>query len=157
QQALNDLREQGWNVRIAIADTASAAWALAHFATTPLARWGEGSNRLLALSIAALRLPDEITQTLAELGIDRIGQLEELPRPSIADRFGALVVERLDQIFGRLPESLVPHRSLPDVEANCSFEYPLERHESVCRALEKLLEQIEEMLRKRQAGARCLE
>ncbi|MBI3408394.1 MAG: DNA polymerase Y family protein [Planctomycetes bacterium] len=170
QQALDELRAQGWHARSAIAGTMNAAWALAHYQDW---RAGSVSDRrnsdglppvanapgspCKSLPIAALRLPDETIQILADLGIERIGQLVELPRPSIADRFGALVVERLDQMFGQLPESIVPHRSLPDVEASCSFEYPVERHEAVCRALEKLLEQIEEMLQKRHVGARCLE
>src|SRR5262249_46896874 len=104
QQALDELREQGWNARIVIAGTASAAWALAHFTPPhpqPLSPEGRGERapftfrarmtpreretqaELLELPIAALRLPDEIAQTLAELGIERISQLAELPRPSI--------------------------------------------------------------------------
>lgn len=158
QQAVRELREQGWSARVAIADTVGAAWALAHavpsWCVTPP---GETEKTLSPLPLAALRLPAETMQTLAELGIERIGQLASLPRASVPGRFGVLALQRLDQALGRLLEPIVPHQPLAEVQVSCSFAYPTDRRDALNHALDKLFERIEATLRRRNRGARRLE
>ena len=60
-----------------------------------------------SLPLHALRLPDEILQTLHHLGLETIGQLRKLSRESLPSRFGPILLRRLDQLDGRLPEPLV--------------------------------------------------
>ncbi|MCA1605868.1 MAG: DNA polymerase Y family protein, partial [Acidobacteria bacterium] len=109
QRALGELHEQHWQARAALADTIGAAWALAHhvrsWVVTPP---GEAAQALLPLPVTALRLPDEVLETLAELGIERIGQLQTLPRSGLPGRLGPLVLARLDQALGRQPKLIVP-------------------------------------------------
>jgi protein ImuB len=158
QRAMRELKEQGWWPRIAVADTIGAAWALAHHGNTPcLAAPGEAEKLLLPLSVAALRLPAEILDLLGKLGMRWIHQLIALPRSSIPARFGAIVLRRLDQAFGRTPEVLVPHRVLPEVEVGFVFEFPTNRLEVLFRILEQLIGRIQETLQKRNQGARQLE
>src|SRR5258708_6136566 len=52
---------------------------------------------LHALPISALRLSASTVALLELLGIERIGQLAELPRDQLAERFGPEVGLRLDQ------------------------------------------------------------
>src|SRR5205823_3979279 len=50
------------------------------------------SAALSPLPVVALRLPDKILDTLRELGIRQIGQLQQLPRSSLPARFGPCVL-----------------------------------------------------------------
>jgi protein ImuB len=192
---------QGLEVRLAIADTLGAAWALAHFevpgtqeetpypanetsssqvanevpaslpaenmapdhlpgrvsnhrpgavfqAPRPLLVFVGGSAScippaaLLRLPVAALRLPEVTIALLHELGLTTIGQLTELPRPGLAARLGALVLERLDQALGLRPEAIVSHRAPPPAAARWSAESPVERLEILEAATRRLLEQL---------------
>lgn len=104
-------------VRIAIAPTAAAAWALSHFSPSPLAgeggsgrrlRKGEGASRfvhapspqplsregerelvatLAPLHVSALRLDADTVRTLERLGLKSIGALLGVPRLALARRF----------------------------------------------------------------------
>jgi protein ImuB len=158
ERMARELREQGWNARVAIADTVGAAWGLAHYGGTPIwAPPGQTEAALLPLPVAALRLPDETVRCLAELGIERIGELIALPRSGLPARLGPMVLERLDQALGRLPEVLVPHRPLPMVEATFSFEYATDHRDAIDYALNQLIQRVCRLLEERHAGARKIE
>jgi protein ImuB len=180
QRAVTEFGKKGWTVRIAVSDTVGAAWGLSHQSSrhqssrhtpcaddsTPcadngadysIAPPGQAESALLPLPVAALRLPEEALENLAQLGIERISQLVELPRADLPGRLGGLVVERLDQARGRLVEPMVPCRFRPEVKVRCSFEYPTDRREVLNHALEQLLDRLVEMLRERQRGAKHLE
>jgi protein ImuB len=58
--------------RMAIADTAAAAWGLARY-----------GGELMALPVAALRLPPETAARLRKIGVRTIGQLARLPRAGL--------------------------------------------------------------------------
>ena len=161
QQAARELRGRGWNARVAIASTLGAAWGVAHtMAALPAFRVvpsEETEQALEPLPLAALRLPDEAVATLAALGIERIGQLASLPRSSVPGRFGAGVLQRLDQALGRLPEVIVPHQPLREIQVSCTFAHPTDRIDVLQHALDRLLERIEATLRSHNRGARKLE
>ncbi|HMC65836.1 MAG TPA: DNA polymerase Y family protein [Gemmataceae bacterium] len=158
EKAAGELRENGWTVRIAITDTVGASWALAHYAKTPcLMPPSETGKFLRPLPIAALRLPDESLHLLSELGIDHIGQLLALPRTEIPARFGAEVLRRLDQALGRLPEVVLPCRTMPEPQAFYCFEYATDRFDVLKSVLKQLAEQIHAVLLTRQWGARQIE
>jgi protein ImuB len=158
ERAVRELREQEWNARVAIADTAGAAWGLAHYGDAPFCtRPGETEAAVLPLPVAALRLPDEIVSCLAELGIERIGELMALPRSGLPARLGPVLLDRLDQALGRLPEVLVPHRPLPMVESTFSFEYASDERGAIDYALNQLIDCVCRMLEQRHVGARRVE
>ena len=102
--------------RLAIAPTAGAAWALAHFGPERaiLAPQEEIAKCLASLPVAALRLEDDVRTVLRRLGLKRIGQLGGIGRDALQRRFrnrrtpGANPLIRLDQLFGRKPEPLLP-------------------------------------------------
>ena len=84
-------------------------------------RQGETAGELVGrqvhvLPVEALRLPSNAVETLHELDIRRIEQLQSLPRTSLPSRFGPHVLRRLDQAWGRLsepPERRRPARPAP--------------------------------------------
>ena len=94
---------------------------------------------------------------LAQLGIERIGQLAELPRAQVVERFGPEVILRLNQAYGHAAEIIEPFRAVPETTASQSFEDPLEHFEAIALTCDELLERLEILLEPRQHGMRLLE
>ena len=138
EQVTKAIGERGFEARLAVAETVGAAWASAHY-----------SEPLL---VAALRLPSDTVALLNELGIHRIVELQALPRDRLAGRF-PLVIQRLDQFTGILPEPITAHRQSPEIVIERDLDYPLDRHEMVESVLTQLVEQIAAELASRQQGA----
>src|SRR4051794_7011261 len=119
-------------VRIAIAPTAAAAWALSHYGSSPSIvtpakagihaganprlsrnpidmdaslRWGDELN---ALPVSALRLDADTVRTLDRLGLKTIGALIDIPPLALARRFRGAedMVDALARALGRKPEPL---------------------------------------------------
>ena len=158
QRALAQLRACGYEARLALADSLGAAWAVAHYADLPdataIVPAGQQETALGSLPVEALRLPTEIIPQLHELDIRRIEQLLKLPRATLPSRFGAVLLRRLDQALGRLPEVLMPVRPAEPLTADCSFETPLANRQLLEAVLERLLEQVLARLLSRQRGMR---
>jgi protein ImuB len=104
-----------------------------------------------------LRIPEETVGLLRQLGIDRIGQLEALPRGELSSRFGPGLLRRWDQAIGRLSEPVPARDQPPKLEAEWSPEHPLTRRESIEAALEQLIAQVAGMLARLGRGAIRLE
>ncbi|KAA2211168.1 Y-family DNA polymerase, partial [Teichococcus oryzae] len=86
---LESFRTGGYRAQGAIAGTPGCAAALARSAPRPLVLPpGDEPAALLPLPLAALRLPPDIIQGLARLGLQRIGDLLRQPRGPLARRFG---------------------------------------------------------------------
>ncbi|WP_211196120.1 DUF6504 family protein [Alteraurantiacibacter aquimixticola] len=161
---------QGLAARAAIAPTAGAAWALAHYAPagTILGAGEDGAARLSTLPVAALRLDGDVLLVLRRLGLKRLGDLlgiedEGAGRDAIQRRFrnrrspSANPLVRMDQLLGRVPEPLLP---VVAVEAPLVQRRLLEpiRHRSLLdRVLEDLAEDMVRTLEARGEGARRLE
>jgi protein ImuB len=155
ERAVREFTEAGWVPAVAVADTIGAARGLAHCARTPyLAPQGATEHVLRHLTTAALRLPADVVQTLAQLGIERIDALLALPRGELPARFGDEVLRRLDQALGRQPEVILRHRTPATIEAALAFEYPTDRLEALNYALDGLMQQIEQDLLARNCAAR---
>jgi len=93
----------GLSTRVAIAPTAAAAWALAHFGKAAAVICGKDMGAKLAdLPVAALRLPPDATQVLQRLGLKTIGTLAGIERRSLARRFREAdnPVDALDRALG---------------------------------------------------------
>jgi protein ImuB len=158
RRAVREITEAGWVPRLAIANSIGAAWALAHHGRTPcLTPPGVAATALADLPLAALRLPAKTLEDLAQVGIARIGVLLDLPRSDIPVRFGAAVLQRIDQALGRQPEILVPSRTPGEIEASWSFEYPTDRWQVLNYVLDRLTERIHPPLQQQNLAVRKLE
>jgi protein ImuB len=149
------LSRAGVFVRLGLADTRGAAWALA--------RHGEGraepgaARAILALlPVAALRLDDATVTALQRLGLRSIGDLEGAARAPLARRFGPGLMQRLDQALGRQPESVTPERDPPHYGVRLSLPEPVGLTADVMAGVERLLIGLCERLRARDTGARVL-
>ena len=142
-------------VRVSIADTLGAAWAIAHFyrpSSCHLIPPGQTVDALQPLPIRALRLPEETVDRLRQLGIGRIGQLEALPRREITSRLGPELIRRWDQAIGHLAEPVRAHRPPPEFQADWSPEHPTTRRETIEAAIEQLVARIARQLLARGQG-----
>jgi len=159
RQAAQEFRADGWRVWLALADTLGAAWALARYGRAAVCHVpaGDLERWLRPLPVAALRLPPPTVWLFARLGIERIEQLLALPRASIPERFGPLVLQRVDQALGRWPEMIAPCRCVPDIAAVQTFETPTECRQTLQHALTELTGQVQAALERRGWGARRLE
>jgi protein ImuB len=131
--------QQGYTVRLAIAGTIGAAWALAHFGFLE-------SEILQSLPIAALRLPQPTVERLRRLGIQQIGQLTVMPRAELLSRFGPCLLERLDQASGAKDEVIALERVLSEFEAEWSLDFPTGRRDLVDRVVSALVGRVAAML-----------
>ena len=175
----------GLTVRVAIAPTAAAAWALAHFCPSPFAEGGRrkaaegrGGESLLApspqplspegerglieqlapLHVSALRLETDTIRTLERLGLKTIGALIGVPRLALARRFRGAedVVDALDRALGRKEEPFTAIRDDPPPRALVRLEEPATHPEAGTQALERLIPELVRQLQERHLGARRL-
>jgi len=146
--------------RIAIADTLGAAWAMARFAegkSPVILLPGDCRNPLIPLPVEALRLDPPTTQGLRRVGLKRVGDLSGMPRDALTRRFGEMVVRRLDQAQGDLPEPLSPLGEAPTRRVRLSFAEPIVDPADLLRATERLVEDLVPRLAQEGIGARHLD
>jgi protein ImuB len=125
--------------RVAVANTPGGAWALAHFARDrTIAAPDATMARLATLPIQALRLEDATAAQIARLGLVTIGRLAGTPRDQITRRFGAEVVQRLDQALGRTEEALVFRRPANPWFARLAFAEPISTPDDLARVTEDI-------------------
>ena len=167
--------QRGYHVRVALASTLGAAWALAHFAVPaaevigasstgmaePAAARGSSflvvppgatGEALQSLPIEALRLPPEAVSLLQQLGIYQIAQLACLPRASLLSRFGAVLLRRWDQAFGAVDEVLLMFRPAPQFRTDWTLEYPTTDQATIHAVLDELTERLTAALARRGEG-----
>lgn len=156
---------QGLSARAAIAPTAGAAWALAHFAPpgSILAERDDGAARLATLPVAALRLDDDVLLVLRRLGLRRLGDLAEIGRDAIQRRFrnrrspAANPLIRLDQLLGRVPEPLLPVVAVAAPLVQRRLLEPIRHRPLLDRVVADLAQDLVRDLEGRGEGARRLE
>lgn len=102
--------------------------------------------------VQALRLSAAILELLRQLGLDRVGQLQALPREALRARFGESVLWRLDQLTGKVEEAIELHQPAPRWEVRRVFEHPLVNQEMIEQAALDLLRQLCEQLLQQQRG-----
>lgn len=152
-------------VRAAIAPTAGAAWALAHFggARAILGPNEDAEARLADLPVAALRLDNDVLTVLRRLGLKQLGDLSGVGRDALQRRFrnrkspAASPLLRMDQLLGRLPEPLLPvvPQDMPLVQRR--LLEPIRHRDLLDQVLSDLAADMVRVLEGRGEGARRLE
>ncbi|WP_234731107.1 Y-family DNA polymerase [Acidocella facilis] len=137
------------NARMAVADTAAAAWGLA--------RYGKpGSPDILLLPLAALRLAPEPIARLRRIGIRTIGQLARLPRTGLVAGYGPAPALRLAQALGEAPEVIRFITAPPEWREAEPFMEPLWLPAQLQAALTKLAARLCARLTAATLGATAL-
>ncbi len=149
---LEDMRARAerarMGVRLGLAETRGAAWALAHY--------GQTTGEINGLPVAALRLEPTTITALQRLGLRSIGDLAVTARAPLARRFGAGLLHRLDQAMGRMPEPINPDPEPPHYAVRLTFPEPIGILSDVMAAIARLLAALCAKLHDQDAGARKL-
>ncbi len=147
------LKAQGFAVRLGIANTAGAAWALSRYGDCMIAP--QNARALLEpLPLDALRLSKTTVRELAQLGFKTIGCLADLPRAPIAARFGNEVLLRLDQALGREDEALSPFQPAAELVHEKRFSDPVVHEDGIRATILILAKQLALRLEERGLGMR---
>jgi protein ImuB len=128
-------------LQIGIGGTIGRAWAHARFSGREVSIETDRSSGIESVShypIAALRLPSEIEDQIAELGIKTIAQLLRLPRKSLLKRFGHSVIERIEQLTGERMEFIRVVSPPPALSQRHIFEFPSNSSLQIAAAGEEL-------------------
>ncbi|TAD89390.1 MAG: DNA polymerase Y family protein [Alphaproteobacteria bacterium] len=153
------LARLGYQGRMAVASSPGAAWALARFderaAPGLVLASGEERAAVLALPVAALRIGAAAAE-LQHFGLQRVADIAERPRAPVAERFGALVVRRLEQILGA-PEPIQPRRPVPRHRTRLTLPEPVATAEQIAALVDRLLAALVTQLGHAGVGARKLE
>ena len=160
------LRAAGLTVRLAVAPTCGAAWALARYGSAAqryaCAGHGAGGARqigglLAGLPIAALRLDGTICTAMAASGLRRIGDILGMPRAPLASRFGSIVTSRLDMALGHVNESFAPIAPPEPLLTVQNFAEPLIAPEDIRAVIDRLAGEIADILDQRGLATRRLQ
>jgi protein ImuB len=154
QQIETKVRSMRFQVRAAIADTLGAAWALARFSQKRIVVQEELEKALEDLPVSGLRILPETIGALERVGIQTIGQLQRIPRDSLAPRYGAELLLRLDQALGKVPEPVTPYRLPRPYRCGQTFAEPIGTTTAVEYVLLHLLTTLCTRLEKEHRGAR---
>ncbi len=117
---------------------------------------GQTLPHLAPLPVAALRLPPATCTRLQRLGIRTVADLTALPRASLARRFGAGVLLRLDQALGDIPEPITPLPPPAPFAFRMTLPEPIGLLKDVEAGLGRLLERLCARLETAEKGARRL-
>ena len=156
--AVRGLRRLGFTARAAAAPTFGAAWALARFGGPTPCVVPEGGVRgaLEPLPVRALRLSEETVNALREVGVERAGELLDLPRAALPARFGDELLLRIDQALGHAMETVEAIRRPGPIEVSRAFDGPTTQWEAVELATQGLIERACARLLEHESGTRRL-
>ena len=147
-----ELGELGFRHRLAAAPNPHAAWALAQ------AHDGIGVDEaVLVRALGQLRvdcagLDDDSTQALQRMGLAKLRQVLALPRDTLARRFPATVLARLDTLRGELAPPLPCYRPPDRFDARIEFEQEVESSQALLFPLRRLTADLGAFLAGRDGG-----
>jgi protein ImuB len=163
EEAQARLVSRGLAVRLAIAPTGGAAWALAHCARRRPIMYAGEEAMLDPLPVAGLRLNSDVLLVLRRLGLKRIGDLHRIGRDALQRRFrnrrdpSANPLIRLDQLLGRAAEPLLPVVVEEIPLAQRRLMEPIRHRELLDVVVADLAGDMAKLLEGRGEGARRLE
>ncbi len=145
----------GYDLRLAMADTAGAAWAVSRYGRlTPIVPPGAQAEALGPLPAAALRLEREVLEKLTKLGLYQIGSFMNMPRSALRRRFGEALLQRLDQALGHEAEELQPVKPPAPFAERLPCPEPIRTATGIEIGLIQLLQALCERLQKEGKGLR---
>jgi len=149
------LKEFGYDILIAIADTIGAAWANARFGQgSVIIEPGQQTKALLPLPAAALRIDPLVAERLDKLGLRQVSSFINMPRPSLRRRFGQQLLQRLDQAMGLEEEWIMPVQPIEPYQERLPCLEPIVTATGIEIALQRLLDTLCHRLQHEQKGLR---
>ncbi|MDQ6610219.1 MAG: DNA polymerase Y family protein, partial [Bacteroidota bacterium] len=155
QDITKRLTARGYTIRMAIADTIGAAWAIARFGK-------EGAvipknvqvDALLNLPPQALRVDPETIIRLHKLGLRKIADFISMPHSVLRRHFNTLIINRLKQALGEEEELVQPIYPLKLYVERLPCLEPIVTLTGIEIALQQLLQKLCSRMRKDGKGFR---
>jgi protein ImuB len=159
QQYMMDIHKRfkdfGYTIRIAIADTVGAAWAVCHFGKNgTIISSGKELDALSLLPPEALRLELVVLDKLHKLGLKTIGSFMRMPNTALRRRFGQSLLQRLSQAFGEEMEIIDPITPIAPYQERLPSLEPIRNVEGIEIAIRTLLEILCKRLQQESLGLR---
>jgi len=141
---LDQLKAKRIQAKLAVAPTIGAAWALSRFKNSEVTILKSYSieGALSGLPVQALRISEETTCMLAEVGIVFIEDLLKIPKKALLKRYGSELLLRLNQASGRIEEPFKKIKVPSNFQSKHEFDPPLDRHDSIHQATMILMQDI---------------
>jgi protein ImuB len=155
EEVIRRLKERGYAVRAAMADTIGAAWAVARFGESSVVEPGMQAEAILSLPPASLRLEPAIVEQLYKLGLRYVKDFIGMPRTALRRRFGAALLKRIDQALGSEDEILLPVWPPEPYQERLPCLEPIVTAAGIEIALQQLLQRICARLRQEEKGLRA--
>jgi protein ImuB len=150
------LKQKGYGVRTAIADTPGVAWAVARYGKHPLVISPKRHvEALLPLPPESLRLEQDTVDRLHKLGLHQVRQFIQMPRPTLRRRFGPHFMMRLDMALGQEIETINPVMAPEPYQERLPCMEPIITATGIEIALRQLLETLCHRLQQEQKGLRA--
>lgn len=149
------VKEFDYDIRIAMADTIGAAWAIARFGKgSVIIEPGGQKTALLALPAAALRIGSSIAERLEKLGLRQVHHFINIPGPSLHRRFGPQILQRLRQALGHEEEWIMPVDPIEPYQERLPCLEPIVTATGIEIALQQLIDTLCHRLQREQKGLR---
>lgn len=155
REVVRTLARRSIGVRVAVAETVGAAWAVAHGTDEPVVIVPPGQilPAVTPLPPHTLRIDAATAERLEAVGIRTIGDLLMLPRSALVARFGEHLGERLRLLLGETPEWVEPRHHAEPPHAIRWFG-PADDAETVRAAIHSAADDLARRLKARGLGAR---
>ncbi|MEM9531399.1 MAG: DNA polymerase Y family protein [Pseudomonadota bacterium] len=151
QQALRETT-QSWAYRnqLALAPTPTAARLLARARRYgQLASLSPPPAGFLKLPVGACELDEETQRQLTSMGCGSLGELLKLPREGLLRRFGQPLLDYLDQLLGRRPETLPAYEPASTFASQLELSSEVGDAEALLFSVQRLLGELAQFLRAR--------
>jgi len=154
-EIIKRLKDRGYEVRGAMADTIGLACALARFGKEKLIiEPGQNLEAILPLPTASLRVDPEIIVRLHKLGLWQTRDFIKMPRSALRRRFGKDILEKLDEALGFKEEIIKPIQPIQPYQERLPCLEPIVTATGIEIALTRLLESLCTRLQKEGKGIR---
>ncbi|WP_244215268.1 Y-family DNA polymerase [Pedobacter miscanthi] len=155
KEIVSKLKSKGYTARMAIADTAGAAWAVSHYGKiTPIIPNSAQAEALLSLPPEALRLEEVTLAKLRKLGFYQIKSFINMPRSVLRRRFGDDFLLRLGQALGTETELITPLQQVVPFTERLFCMEPIRTRTAIELAIQRLLDILCAQLAKEGKGLR---
>ncbi|WP_439559027.1 Y-family DNA polymerase [Dyadobacter sp.] len=137
------LKNLGYDVKTAMADTIGVAWAIARYSNAfPIIKPTQQLNAILNLPPGALRFEMHVVEKMYKLGLTRVRSFISMPRPVLRRRFGQTTLDQIDQALGHIQEAFQPVVPVDPYQERLPSLEPIRTAKGIEIALEKLLEKL---------------
>src|SRR5438105_4975621 len=149
----NGVEAQGYETRIGIAPTPTAALLLARTSQTePVRNVRELPRALAPLPLELLDIDAEIVAMLAAAGVTTFGQAASLPRDALARRCGQHLVTTIDRALARCADPRVPFSPPPHFMSRVELPVPVDDAEALAFGVNRLVHDLSAWLSARGLG-----